>query len=35
MNAAAVVDYSQFFVQDTLFVGGRTWVAFNNCSKYK
>jgi len=27
MNAAAVVDYSQFFVQDTLFVGGRTWVA--------
>lgn len=27
MNAAAVVDYSQFFDQDTVVVGGRTWVS--------
>ena len=26
-SAAAVVDYSQFFNQDTVTVGGRTWVA--------
>lgn len=32
-NAAAVVDYSQFFEGDTLFVSGRTWVALTDAPK--